>query len=150
LLGGNPATPPRFRRPGAAAPLASDQPPPPNKFMAPTRIGATPIYGSPNGLGAGDTRYDSSNTPRSKKNRCICNADGIPAPRSGDNSSGLPWNHRHQQVKFMLAAGMNHMPPPVHAGLVAEIDGYLVLRIAVDVGALHRQTQRLACSKARA
>ena len=49
-LGGNPATPPRFRRPGAAMPLAADQPPP-DRFVAPTRIGATPIYGSPNGLG---------------------------------------------------------------------------------------------------
>ncbi len=68
-LGGNPATLPRFRRPGAATPLAVDQPPPPDKFVAPTRIGATPIYGSPNGLGAGDTGYDSSNTPRNKKKK---------------------------------------------------------------------------------
>jgi hypothetical protein len=41
-LQGNPATPPRFRRPGQALPAASD-PLPPNKFTAPTRIGATPI-----------------------------------------------------------------------------------------------------------
>ena len=67
-LEGNPATPPRFRRPGAAVPLAGDQPPPPDKF-APTRIGATPIYGSPNGFGAGDTGYDSLNTPRSRKKK---------------------------------------------------------------------------------
>ncbi len=67
-LGGNPATPPRFRRPGAATPLAADQPPP-DKFVAPTRIGAMPVYGSPNGLGAGNTGYDSSNTPRSKKKK---------------------------------------------------------------------------------
>ena len=41
-LQGNPATPPRFRRPGQPAPSAIE-PPPPNKFAAPTRIGATPI-----------------------------------------------------------------------------------------------------------
>ena len=62
-LGGNPNAPPRFRRLGQAAP---DQPPPTDKF-APTRIGATPVYGSPNGFGAGDTGFDSLNTPRSKK-----------------------------------------------------------------------------------
>ena len=76
-LGGNPATPPRFRRPGAATPLAADQPPP-DRFVAPTRIGATPIYGSPNGLGAGNTGYDSLNTPRSKKKK-----KSPPAPAPG-------------------------------------------------------------------
>jgi hypothetical protein len=64
-LEGNPNAPPRFRRLGQAAP---DQPPPTDKF-APTRIGATPVYGSPNGFGAGDTGFDSLNTPRSKKKK---------------------------------------------------------------------------------
>jgi hypothetical protein len=76
-LGGNPATPPRFRRPGASRPLAADQPPP-DKFAAPTRIGATPVYGSPNGLGAGNTGYDSMNTPRTKKKKKL-----PPAPAAG-------------------------------------------------------------------
>jgi hypothetical protein len=67
-LEGNPGTPPRFRRPGATVPLAGEQPPPSDKF-APTRIGATPIYGSPNGFGAGDTGYDSLNTPRSRRKK---------------------------------------------------------------------------------
>jgi hypothetical protein len=64
-LEGNPNVPQRFRRLGQAT---SDQPPPTDKF-APTRIGATPVYGSPNGFGAGDTGFDSLNTPRSKKKK---------------------------------------------------------------------------------
>jgi hypothetical protein len=77
-LDGNPATPQRFRRPGQAAPLAADQPPPPNRFTTPSRIGATPTYGSPNGFGAGDTGYDSLNTPRKKKKK----AAQMPPPTS--------------------------------------------------------------------
>ncbi len=64
-LDGNPNVPQRFRRPGQATP---NQPPPTDKF-APTRIGATPVYGSPNAFGAGDTGFDSMNTPRSKKKK---------------------------------------------------------------------------------
>jgi hypothetical protein len=56
-LDGNPATPPRFRRPQAAAPAAP---------AAPSRIGATPVYGSPSGFGAGDTGFDSTNARRRK------------------------------------------------------------------------------------
>ena len=68
-LGGNPGSPPRFRRPGEAAPAAGDQSPPSGKFTAPTRIGATPVYGSPGGFGAGDTGFDSSNTPHGKRKK---------------------------------------------------------------------------------
>jgi hypothetical protein len=67
-LQGNPATPPRFRRPGQTS-LSANEPPPPNGFAAPTRIGATPVYGSPNGFGAGDTGFDSLNTPRGKSKK---------------------------------------------------------------------------------
>ncbi len=69
-LQGNPATPPRFRRPGQPLPAATE-PPPTNKFTAPTRIGATPIYGSPNGFGAGNTGFDSLNIPRSKRKKPV-------------------------------------------------------------------------------
>jgi hypothetical protein len=71
-LQGNPATPPRFRRPGQTLPAASE-PPPTNKFAtpAPTRIGATPVYGSPNGFGAGNTGFDSLNIPRSKRKKPV-------------------------------------------------------------------------------
>jgi hypothetical protein len=66
-LQGTPATPPRLRRSNDAA--QTDQTPAPDKFTAPSRIGATPLYGSPPGFGAGNTGYDSSNTPPSKKKK---------------------------------------------------------------------------------
>ena len=66
-LDGNPANPPRFRQPGEAAPPSGNRPLPPGTFTAPSRLGATPIYGSPAGFGAGDTGFDSKNTPRRKK-----------------------------------------------------------------------------------
>jgi len=37
------------------------------KFAAPALMGATPTYGSPNGFGAGNTGFDSTNTPRRKR-----------------------------------------------------------------------------------
>jgi hypothetical protein len=61
---GNPAKPLRFRRPGD---VAQDQAPAAGKFTAPSRVGATPVYGSPSGFGAGNTGFDSTNTPKSKK-----------------------------------------------------------------------------------
>jgi hypothetical protein len=66
-LQGNAATPQRFRKPGQKRPSA-EEPPPTNTF-APSRIGATPRYGSPNGLGAADTGFDSLNVPRSKRKK---------------------------------------------------------------------------------
>jgi hypothetical protein len=64
-LQGNPATLPRFRKPGQKRPSA-EEPPPTNTF-APNRIGATPTYGSPSGLGAADTGFDSLNVSRAKR-----------------------------------------------------------------------------------
>ena len=85
-LGGNPTTLPRFRRPGGARPLAAEQPPP-DKFVAPTRIGATPVYGSPNGHGAGNTGYDSLNTPASrKKKKPPPVAPGAVVPQAPENT----------------------------------------------------------------
>jgi hypothetical protein len=57
--------PPRLRRPGSTV-LAQDQTPPTNTFATPSRIGATPVYGSPPAFGAGQTGYDSTNTGLSK------------------------------------------------------------------------------------
>ena len=65
-LDGNPATPPRFRRPRDTAASARDQAPAAGTFTAPSRIGATPVYGSPSGFGAGDTGFDSTNARRRK------------------------------------------------------------------------------------
>jgi hypothetical protein len=61
----DPNNPNRFRRPGDNKP--AEQAPPPGTFTAPSRINATPIYGSPRAFGAGDTGFDSAN--RSKRKR---------------------------------------------------------------------------------
>ncbi len=68
-LTGKPSNPPRFRRPGEMASSQDNQSPAPGAFTAPapSRIDATPIYGSPTGFGAGDTGFDSSNTARRKR-----------------------------------------------------------------------------------
>jgi len=47
--------------------LNQDQAPPTGTFTTPSRIGATPVYGSPPAFGAGQTGYDSTNTGRYKK-----------------------------------------------------------------------------------
>jgi hypothetical protein len=74
---GNPAKPLRFRRAGD---VAQDQAPATNKFTAPSRIGATPVYGSPTAFGAGDTGFDSSNTPKTKKKALKAKAPPPPGP----------------------------------------------------------------------
>ena len=74
---GNPAKPPKFRRPGD---VAQDQAPATGTFTAPSRIGATPVYGSPAGFGAGDTGFDSSNTPKNKKKALKAKAPPAPGP----------------------------------------------------------------------
>ncbi len=79
-LQGDQIKPPRFRRSGQAAPPTADKSPPPGRFTAPSRIGATPIYGSPNGFGAGNTGFDSLNTPRGKKKKAAQTPPQPPAP----------------------------------------------------------------------
>ncbi len=76
-LSGNPVSPPRFRRPGEAARPLFDQAPPSGTFTAPSRIGATPIYGSPTGFGAGDIGYDSKNRTHRQRQ---AQTPGPPAP----------------------------------------------------------------------
>jgi hypothetical protein len=66
-LEGNPNNPPRFHRPGEVTANAADQPPPTGAFTATSRIGATPVYGSPTGFGAGNTGFDSSNARKKKR-----------------------------------------------------------------------------------
>jgi hypothetical protein len=53
----------RFHRANEKAPLE----PPPGLFIAPSRVGATPIYGSPPAFGAGNTGFDSTNSARRKR-----------------------------------------------------------------------------------
>jgi len=74
---GNPGKPPKFRRAGDAA---QDLAPATGTFTAPSRIGATPVYGSPAGFGAGDTGFDSSNTPKNKKKAVKAKAPPAPGP----------------------------------------------------------------------
>lgn len=62
---GNSATPPLFQTPNTSGTPPQGQPPP--GAFTPSRIGATPTYGSPPGFGAGDTGFDSTNTGRRKK-----------------------------------------------------------------------------------
>ncbi len=62
-LPGNPANPPSFAL-GTRGTLPADQAPPAGTFTASSRIGATPVYGSPTGFGAGNTGFNSSNAPR--------------------------------------------------------------------------------------
>jgi hypothetical protein len=47
--------------------MADDQAPPAGVFTTPSRIGATPTYGTPPAFGAGNTGFDSSNTGRDKR-----------------------------------------------------------------------------------
>ena len=61
-LEGNPANPQRFV-PSQNSTLPPNQAPPAGQFTAPSRVGATPVYGSPTGFGAGNTGFNSSNAP---------------------------------------------------------------------------------------
>ena len=65
-LQGNPVTPPRFQQLGQATP-PGNQPPPTNAFVAPSRIGATPNYGSLTGLGEGDSGYNYDEHPEKQE-----------------------------------------------------------------------------------
>ena len=60
-LQGNPATPPRFRQPGQGTNPLGNEAPPVGAFAASSMIGTMPVYGSPNGFGAGNTGFDSTN-----------------------------------------------------------------------------------------
>ena len=82
-LQGSAKTLPRFRRPGEPAPARGNQPPPTGKFTAPSRIGATPIYGSPPAPGAGEIGYDSTNNRRRKK-------PAQPSTTPGGTPAGAP------------------------------------------------------------
>jgi len=62
-LQANPSNPPTFV-PGNTGTAPPGQAPPAGQFTAPSRIGATPVYGSPTGFGASDTGFNSSNTAK--------------------------------------------------------------------------------------
>jgi len=85
----NPSTPPRFRLPGEATAAGGNQAPPAGAFAAPSRIGATPVYGSPTGFGAGDTGFDAMNTPKRKK-RARAKAGAAAAAQGDTTFAPLP------------------------------------------------------------
>jgi len=108
-LEGNPANPPRFRRPGQTrqTTLSQADQPPPGRFVAPSRIGATPVYGSPTGFGAGDTGFDSSNTPRRKK-RAKAQARGAAGAIGAPGIPGAP----EPETTFTPIPTFTPPPPP--------------------------------------
>jgi hypothetical protein len=66
----------RLRRPGDQT---QDQAPAADT-VAPSRIGATPVYGSPQGFGAANTGFDSMNLPKSKKKKLQAQVPVAPSP----------------------------------------------------------------------
>ena len=96
-LQGNPNNPPRFRRPGDTA-AADNAVPPTNAFTQPSRMGAIPVYGSPTGFGAGNTGFDSTNTPRRRRR-----------PQQGSTSSELA---PPSETTFAPVPTYTSPPPP--------------------------------------
>ncbi|MFZ0608970.1 MAG: outer membrane beta-barrel protein [Xanthobacteraceae bacterium] len=83
-LPGNPTDPPSFVPPGPGSALPGN--PPTGTFAAPepapSRIGATPVYGSPSGFGAGNTGFNSSNVPPKQPQAADQGSALAPAPET--------------------------------------------------------------------
>jgi hypothetical protein len=79
-LQGNAGNPPVFLPGGNSTALPADQAPPTGQFTAPSRIGTTPVYGSPTGFGAGDTGFDSSNRPKRQRTARVPARDSYVVP----------------------------------------------------------------------
>jgi len=110
-LDGNPASPPRFRRPRDTAASARDQAPAAGRFTAPSRIGATPVYGSPSGFGAGDTGFDSTNARR-RKTLAQAPAPAVGAPQPETTFEPVPTLTPEPPPK--AAAPTPPPPPEIH------------------------------------
>jgi hypothetical protein len=91
-LEGSPANPPSFAPPGNASSLPPDQAPPTAEFTTPTptRIGATPVYGSPSGFGAGDTGFNASNAPSGRLAQAPNQGSAILAPQDDTTFQPVP------------------------------------------------------------
>jgi hypothetical protein len=94
---------PRFRRDNQNAPPLE---PPPGLFTAPSRVGATPVYGSPPAFGAGNTGFDSTNTARRKRAK--------PAPSSAAPAQAQP-DSTFMPVPALSGAAAAVTPPPPDA-----------------------------------
>jgi hypothetical protein len=95
---------PRFRRNNQNAPPLE---PPPGMFTAPSRVGATPIYGSPPAFGAGNTGFDSTNAGRRKRAK--------PAPSGGTPAQAQPDSTFVPVPALSGAAAPANPPPPAAA-----------------------------------
>jgi hypothetical protein len=88
-LQGNPNNPPAFV-PGKTGTAPASQAPPAAQFVAPSRIGATPVYGSPTGFGAGDTGFDSTNTGGKRKRLAQAPDSGVAITPGGTTFDAVP------------------------------------------------------------
>ena len=126
----NPGNPPSFVPPGNSdGTLPPDQAPPAGKFTAsaPSRIGATPVYGSPTGFGAGDTGFQFQQraaqtlgaSARSRRRDCATARNHIrrPCRRSRRNHRRcLRCCRRHRRLSSIRAKAAARpgavLPPP--------------------------------------
>jgi hypothetical protein len=111
-LSGNPTNPPGFTSPGNGITLSQNQAPPIGTFTAPepagSRIGATPVYGSPSGFGAGNTGFNSSNVPPKPPQATGPGSALAPAPATTFDAVTAP----PPQVSSVPPA-LPQPPPPV-------------------------------------
>jgi hypothetical protein len=122
-LEGNPAPPPTFQpSPDASNPDAG-LPPDTGRF-APSRIGATPIYGSPTGFGAGDTGFDSSDRPHSKRlvQQMPDTGTGVAAPDT--TFEAVPGITPEVPPKPLVSP--TRLPPEVHPARAAARPGAIL------------------------
>jgi hypothetical protein len=113
-LQGSPKTLPRFRRPGERTPARGDQALPPGKFTAPSRIGATPLYGSPPASGAGETGFDSTNKKRRKTPAQTQTTPAGGTPQSKPETTFTPVPTYAKPPPPKPAAARKPPPPEIH------------------------------------
>lgn len=132
--GSNPAL--RFRRPGTLPP-SGEETPPTGTFTAPNRLGLPPTYGSPNAFGAGNTGFDSLNTPRSKKKKKTPAPGQAPLPVTPPAGSLLPPQSLQPNATFAPVPSFNPAAPAtVPAATQPPAPEIHPLRAAVRTGAI--------------
>lgn len=112
-LQSDPNNPQRFRRPSQKS-AQQQEAPPPGMFTAPSRIGATPIYGTPPASGAGNTGFDSTNTGRRKRQ--------TPAPAAAAPGQAQPESTFTPLPALSGAAPAKAKPAPAAAAPPPQIE----------------------------
>jgi hypothetical protein len=115
-LSGSSNNPPGFVPNSATAPR--DQAPPAGRFTVPSRSSAPPVYGSPTGFGAGDTGFDSSNRPKSKRLAQTPDQGSAIAPPTFDQVAPPP-----PQVSSQPPVLAPPLPPEIHPAKAASRPG---------------------------